>query len=252
MNLPIPQPTPEEVAASDKLEGSRAQYSMQKRMELLFMRKPDTVTAARVGDPPLEDPSAVLAPEVYKSILHSYEATTHPGAAPKTEAAVSTPAPAAAAPAQPAPPTPAAPTTAAPPTLSDVPVGTTGGNDNTTEVTPASPAAGTSSTGMGVEVLTPGVNTGPGAASSLPAATGAPDPNMGLKSVGPENTSALPPVEAPAAAPDQVNDAADKTTPAAQVKDPNQKKNPKPTYDKNDESSSKHKKKKGVDKLNPF
>ena len=251
MNLPIPQPTPEEVAASDALEGSRAQYTMQKRMELLVMRKPDTVTAARIGDPPLEDPSAVLAPEVYKSILNSYEATARPSA-PKTEAA-STPAPAAGgAPAQPASPTPAVPKDAAPPTLSDVPLGTTGGNDNTTEITPASPATGASGTGVGVEVLTPGVNSGAGAASSLPAATGAPDPNFGMKAVGPANTSALPPVEAPAAAPDQVNDVAGKTTPAAQVKDPNQKKNPKPTYDKNDESSSKHKKKKGVDKLNPF
>ncbi len=70
--------------------------------------------------------------------------------------------------------------------------------------------------------------------------------------MAPEDSSPLPPVEAPAAAPDQVNDAAGKQTPPAQVKDPNQKKNPKPAYDKNDESSSKHKKKKGADKLNPF
>ncbi len=50
MNLPIPQPTAEEVAASEELEGSRAQYTMQKRLELMFVRKPDTVTAAQIGD----------------------------------------------------------------------------------------------------------------------------------------------------------------------------------------------------------
>jgi len=49
-----------------------------------------------------------------------------------------------------------------------------------------------------------------------------------------------------------VNDVAGKQTPPAQTKPADQKKNPKPAYDKNDESSSKHKKKKGVDKLNPF
>ena len=253
MNLPIPQPTAEDVAASEKLEGSRAQYTMQKRMELLFMRKPDTVTAARVGDPTLDDPSPVLAPEVASSIVASYAHALNPNA-PKADAAAATPAPAAGAtPAPPPAPATAEPKTpAAPPTLSDVPVGGASGDSSTTEMTPASPAAAASGTGVGVEVLTPGINTGSGAASSLPAATGAPDPNLGMKAVGPENTSALPPIEAPAAAPDQVNDAAGKTTPPAQVKDPNQKKNPKPTYDKDDESSSQHKKKKGVDKLNPF
>jgi outer membrane protein assembly factor BamD len=146
---------------------------------------------------------------------------------------------------------------AAPPTLSDVP---TAGNANdtgaATEMAPASPSgASPSGTGVGVEVLTPGVdtvNTGAGAASSAPAATGAADPNLGMNAVGPKDNSPLPAVEAPAAAPDQVNDVAGKQTPPAQTAPANQKKNPKPDYDKNDESSSKHKKKKGVDKLNPF
>src|SRR6201996_4321695 len=55
MNLPTPQPTAKDVAASEALEGSRAQYTMQKRLELLFMHRPDTVTAAQIGDPPLDD-----------------------------------------------------------------------------------------------------------------------------------------------------------------------------------------------------
>jgi outer membrane protein assembly factor BamD len=256
MNLPIPQPTAEDVAASEALEGSRAQYTMQKRLELMFMRKPDTVTAAQMGDPPLEDPAPVLAPEVAKSLVTSYTNALTPNA-PKADIKSATPAiepgPGEVPPQPSTPPgQPAAP--AAPPTLSDVPAtGTGGGTGEPAEMAPASPApASPSGTGLGVEVLTPGINTGAGAASSVPAATGAPDPNLGLNAVGPKDTTALPPVEAPAAAPDQVNDVADKKTPAAQAKDPNQKKNPKPVYDKNDESSSKHKKKKGADKLNPF
>jgi outer membrane protein assembly factor BamD len=256
MNLPIPQPTAEDAAASEALEGSRAQYTMQKRLELLFMHKPDTVTAAQMGDPPLEDPAPVLAPEVTQSILASYRAALNPGAANadiKTAAPAGQPA-SGEAPSQPAggQPTPAAP--AAPPTLSDVPAaGMANDAGAPAEVSPASPASPSpGGTGVGVEVLTPGVNTGPGAASSLPSATGGADPNLGLKAAGPKDNSALPPVEAPATAPDQVNDVADKKTPAAEAKPADQKKNPKPDYDKNDESSSKKKKKKGLDKLNPF
>lgn len=257
MNLPIPQPTAEDVATSEALEGSRAQYTMQKRLELLVMRKPDTVTAAQMGDPTLQDPPPVLAPEVARAIVDSYKNALNPGSG--TNAAVKTATPAiepgsGEVPPQPrtAPGQPASP--AAPPSLADVPAaGTANDTGAPTEMSPASPTgASPSGTGVGVEVLTPGVNTGSGAASPLPSATGASDPNLGMKAVGPTNNSALPAVEAPAAAPDQVNDVAGKQTPPAETKPAGQKKNPKPEYDKNDESSSKHQKKKGVDKLNPF
>ena len=46
MNLPIPAPTPEQVAASTALENSRRQYRLQDRLSLLFLHKPDTVQAA--------------------------------------------------------------------------------------------------------------------------------------------------------------------------------------------------------------
>ncbi|HZQ41743.1 MAG TPA: outer membrane protein assembly factor BamD [Acidobacteriaceae bacterium] len=258
MNLPIPQPTAEDVAASEALEGSRAQYTMQKRLALLFLRKPDTVTAAQMGDPPLDDPAPVLAPEVAKALVGSYKEALNPGAAPKAVVKDATPAiepgPGEVPPQPRTPPgQPASNAPALPPTLSDVPAaGAANDTGAPTEMTPASPTgASPSGTGVGVEVLTPGVNTGAGAASSLPSATGAADPNLGLKAVGPKDNSALPPVEAPAAAPDQVNDVAGKQTPPAEAK-PAGKKNPKPEFDKNDESSSKHKKKKGADKLNPF
>lgn len=102
---------------------------------------------------------------------------------------------------------------------------------------------------MGVEVLTPGAN-GQAPTTTQPAA----DPNSGLKTVGPTNTATPPPVEKPAVAPDAVND----VVPGAQAPGQappttaNGKKAPKPAYDKDDESSSKHKKKKGLAKVNPF
>ena len=252
MNQPIPTPTAEEVAASEKLEGSRSQYTMQKRLELLVMRKPDTVTSAHVGDPTLEDPSPVLAPEVANAIVESYKVALNPGA-PKAETKPATPGETAPNETSPSTGQPAAPAVAPKPTLSDVGTAGVGNNEGApAEVAPTSTGASPSGTGMGVEVLTPGVNTSSGAASSLPSATGAADPNGGMKAVGSKNNAPLPAIEAPAPAPDQVNDVAGKQTPPAETKDPNQKKNPKPAYDKGDESSSTHKKKKGVGKLNPF
>ncbi len=71
---------------------------------------------------------------------------------------------------------------------------------------------------------------------------------------GPTTTNQpLPAVDKPAETPRQVNE----VQPGTQVQTganasgkPNKKK--KAPYDKKDESSSKHKKKKGLDKLNPF
>jgi outer membrane protein assembly factor BamD len=61
----------------------------------------------------------------------------------------------------------------------------------------------------------------------------------------------MPAIEKPAGAPDQVNDIKPGTQAAAQAPRADGKKT-KPEFDKDDESSSKHKKKKGLSKLNPF
>jgi outer membrane protein assembly factor BamD len=260
MNLPIPTPTKEQLAASDELESSRAQYNMQARMQLFLLHRPNTVTAARAGIPTLDDPPPTIAPAVVKTLLAEYASAFNPDlaaphAAPATADAA---ADASATPTPAAEPAPAA--AAAPPTLSDVPAEGTGAIDNTTKTVteegPATPAAGGSGTGLGVEVLTPGASATPAAtgtpASDLPAATGAPDPNYGLATPTAKNT-ALPPVEKPAEAPDQVNDAAGKPEPPAQMKAANSKKKTKaPKEDKTDESSSKKKPKKGLDKLIPL
>jgi len=76
------------------------------------------------------------------------------------------------------------------------------------------------------------------------------DPS-GINAVAPPTSSALPPIEKPLPAPDTINDVIPGSQPAAQAAPANGKK-PKPAFDKADESSSKHKKKKGLAKLNPF
>ncbi len=273
MHLPVPTPTPEQRAASEELEGSRAQYNLQKRIELFFMHRPDTVTSAQTGIPTLEDPPPTLAPTVVRSLMADYKAAYAPNNSAHPEpvaAAAATPADSTAAPAADAA---AAPVAAAPPTLSDVPTEGAADVDSSTKTvtvegttTPVSSGDSTGGGGasMGVEVLTPTgtPSTTPGStltpngtpASSLPAATGAQDPNYGLPAPAPK-FSALPPVEKPAPAPDQVNDAEGKPIPAAETRDPNLSKKKKiktPKQDKADESSSKNKPKKGLDKLNPF
>jgi outer membrane protein assembly factor BamD len=73
----------------------------------------------------------------------------------------------------------------------------------------------------------------------------------GITAGAPSTPAALAPVEKPAKAPDAVNEVTPGSQPAAQAPPANGKA-PKPTFDKGEESSSKHKKKKGLGKLNPF
>ncbi len=262
MNLPIPTPTKEQEALSEELESSRAQYNLQKRIELLFLREPDTVTAARMGMPTLEDPTPTTAPVVVKELMADYHDAFEPNpAAKQPAAAAATPSASGESETSAAPPPPAS---AAPPTLEDVPSesGAVNNSDKTvTEVEPASTPPETNTgtgTGLGVEVVTPGSEapaTGTGA-SNLPAATGAQDPNYGLP-MPKATATALPAVEKAPEAPDQVNEAEGHATapggqPPATQANGKKKKTKAPKEDKNDESSSKHKPKKGLDKLNPF
>ena len=254
MNLPIPTPSAEQVAASDALESSRAQYTMAKRLELLVLRKPDTVIAATAGDPPLDDPPATTAPAVIGQIRQDYVDAFNPKAAAARAAAK---AAATTTTAEGGNEAPAMPVASAPLQFQDVPAdGTATGNSDTPTVTEA-PASSGGGTGVGVEVLSPGASATPAApattaapgtttpASTLPSATGAPDPNNGLTAVGPKDSAPLPPVEAAAPAPDQVNEVNGQQQPAVAP-------GTKSTYDKGDESSSKHPPKTGLDKLNPL
>lgn len=246
MNLPIPTPTPEQVAASVALENSRRQYRLQDRAKLLFLHQPDVVLAAREGEPTLVDPKPTLAPDVTKSIISNFKDAMSPEEPKAAAPAAAKPAEAAAAQA-PAPAAPAPP--AAPLAFQNIPtensvdsnssaVVTTVPGNTATPVTAAPAAGATPGASMGVQIISP--------QQAAPAAA-----DTGFQPVGQQNTTPLPPVEKPAEAPDAVNDIAGKPQPAAQQPAANGKKT-KPEFDKSQESSSKHPKKKGIKRINPF
>jgi outer membrane protein assembly factor BamD len=285
MNLPIPTPTPDQAAASAALENSRGQYTLSKRATLLFLHKADTVPAASVGEPPLEDPNPTLAPTVLKNITDTFNAAMNPNAAPRTGTPLPANAPAAEAPAGDQPAQPAA---AAPLSFQDVPAaGSTTATPGVEAAQPATSAAPAGSgNSVGAEIVQPSGNPAPSRpAGSAPPAFPGSDQTQGttqqgapqagtdpaaaagaaqatpssqsgvanpLAPVGPPNAAPLPPVEKPAASPDAINEA----QPAAQQKIPDTTqangKKPKPEYFPDTESSNKHKKKKGMGKLNPF
>jgi outer membrane protein assembly factor BamD len=240
MNVPIPAPTPEQMAASAALENSRRQYRLQDRLSLLILHKPDVVAAATNGEPPLTDAKPTLAPQVYKQITADFANALNPNAPLTKPAAAETPAANAGAS---APATDAA-APAAPLAFQEVPAAAAGDNNGSSVMTNApgssAPAArmGGATNSMGVEIISP-------SGAATPVDTG------GLKSVGPVNSAPLPAVEKVGMAPDAVNDIPAGAAPAAQAPNANGK-NGKPEFDKGDESSSKHKKKKGLKKVNPF
>jgi outer membrane protein assembly factor BamD len=237
MNVPMPKPTAEQLAASEALENSRAQYRLTDRAKLLVFHTPDVVTAAKTGDPTLEDPKATVAPDVTKKIMKDFQLAMNPNARPAAveDAAATAPVTDGSGEAAPV----AAPTTAAAPlSLNDVPTAEAGSGASSAVMTVA-PASSGSSAGSGssaaIEIVSPRAGA----------------PVDGMKAVGPTDNTPLPPIEKAAAAPDTVNDIAPGAAPPAAAAPANGKK-AKPGFDKDDESSSKHKKKKGIAKINPF
>ena len=232
MNVPVPEPTAEQVAASQALENSRGTYKLSDRIALLILHKPDSVTVAREGEPTLTDPKPTVAPTIVKKVNDDFKVAFDPNAA---TAAAKTAAPATTAP---APVAPAASVPAAPLAFQDV--GTEAGTAPGASTLTSAPASGGASTGTSIEILP---------SNSRPAAdTG------GLPTAGPKNADALPAIEKPTVAPDQMNDVSGPTAAAGAAPAPG-KKAPNPEFDKKDESSSKHKPKKGIKKVippNPF
>jgi outer membrane protein assembly factor BamD len=248
MNLPIPTPTPEQIAASNALESSRGQYRLVDRVGLLLLRKADTVTAARAGDPPLTDARATFAPDVTKQIIADFNSAMNPNAAAVAPKPVATDANVAA-------PADAPAVAAAPLQFQEVPTADSAAGSNSAVMTavPTNSGTGASGNSAGIEIVSPSTapaRVAPGS-DVVPTSTPAPaaDVNGGLKPVGPTNNT-LPAIEKAAASPDATNEVT-AATPAGQAAKANGKK-AKPEFDKGDESSSKHKKKKGIAKLNPF
>jgi outer membrane protein assembly factor BamD len=268
LNRTVPEPTKEELAESEAEEQSRTGITFKDRALLLVKRGPVTVNAARIGEPTLTDPPQVTAPDVHKRDTALFTAALKGDPLPPAPA-VGPPATTAVANA-----TPAAPEAGAgsPLQLENVPSADNGAasgggpaigaqivstGEGSTAAAPAQSGPPTSTPAPAGTPVGPPV-TAEGAATAAAAAgvPGAQNPG-GLAAVGPTNNQPLPPVEKPADAPAQTNDV--KSGTAAQVQTgtdagaTNGKKKPKaPKCNNSDESCSKEKKKKGLDKLNPF
>jgi outer membrane protein assembly factor BamD len=221
MNRPVPEPTQEAIAESDAEERSRQPVRFTDRTLGMIKHGPLVVEAAHVGDPTMTPAKRTIAPEITKEnqqiFAAAYRASV-PGAAAEAGA-------------------PAKPTGVNEPPRSDQP------QSNAPLQFEAPPGEG--GTGIGASIVS--------APNSAPAAPKTEeDPNAVIKSVKTTET-ALPPVEAPTAAPDQINDVKPGSVPAATAAEANAKPTKKkPKLDQSDEASSKKKKKKGLSKLNPF
>ena len=268
LDQPVPVPSPQVVAASEKEEQSRAVVNLKDKTVLLITARPSTVQASHVGEPTLTDPSPLLAPQLVKEMLADAAWAQHPDG-------------------KPAPPQSQFSNAGAVPG-SGLTANSTSGNE-------AGNAAASTQNGGGLQlqdatggstapdtsnvqpVTAPAPGSVPSAQPSGPAGnsvqggaaagsdsapttwpSAAPQANGGLPTVAPKNNTPLPTTQAPTEAPDQVNDVprgghavntADQSNTDTSGK---KKKNPKPKYNSGEESSSKHKKKKGLDKLNPF
>jgi outer membrane protein assembly factor BamD len=215
MNHSVPEPTQEAVAESDAEERSRQPIHFTDKTFDIIKHGPMVVEAVHVGDPSLEDPKRVLAPDISKQNIAMFNDAINAGRPPAAAVDAATP------------------TSVNEPPRSDQP-----------SSAPLQMAAPPGGSGVGVEV----VSASSGAAAAAPANSApAADTSGGLTAVGPVNTT-LPAAEKAADAPDQINEV--KSTGATATATTGKSKKAK--VDSNEESSSKKKKKKGLAKLNPF
>ncbi len=277
MNMPVPQPTQEEIANSAAIEQSRAPVNLKYKAFLLITARPSTVQAARVGEPSLSNPPQVIAPELVKAEMADVRWAIKPDGKPAPSVAGTSNSlkPAVAANAESNASGAVGETQPASNALQMNDIsgdngvnGSVVNNSNQNQPTQPSqpnavePPAGTQSAPPAT-VPSVGGNGNPAANTTDTSGNPAQWPsarkdNGGLPTVTPPNSTPLPPVQKAAPAPAQVNDAThtgqpintvDQTTATNGKK---KKKNPKPRFAGKEESSSTHKKKKGLHKLNPF
>jgi outer membrane protein assembly factor BamD len=79
MNRPIPEPTQEAVAESDAEERSRQPLRFTDKTFDIIRHGPMVVEAVHVGEPTLEDPQRITAPEVTKQNLARFNAAVNAG-----------------------------------------------------------------------------------------------------------------------------------------------------------------------------
>ncbi|HEY1810666.1 MAG TPA: outer membrane protein assembly factor BamD [Acidobacteriaceae bacterium] len=253
MGRPVPDASPQALAESQAEEDSRVNVRLGRRTLALLGHGPDTIKAARVGEPSLNNPSPVTAPAVIKESAEAFKAALAGKPIP-APGSMQEPQEASAAQgggagnysvgqAQPGSGGGEAPTQKL--TFEEVPDASAGGgaaapNGGTVDATEA-PGNG-------------GVNGDPNGAAPA-GAVGSGQPLAAP--VGPTDTKALPAIDKPAEAPQQINEVPANEQNAqvktgATVSGKPSKKTKKAPYDKKEESSSQHKKRKGLDKLNPF
>ena len=219
MNRPIPVPTEAAISESDAEVRSHEALHFTDSLLGVIKHGPTVVQATHVGEPQLTDPHRVLAPDITKENITLFNDAMNAGK--PQPAATETPS-----------------TGVNEPPRSDQP-------SQAPLQMEAPPAGGT---GVGAEVISSPNAVGPAAPAGTGGGGAAADPNALVKPVGPVNTT-LPAAEAPAKAPDQINDVKPGEVPQPSATDANKKK---PKADLSDESSSKKKKKKGLAKINPF
>jgi outer membrane protein assembly factor BamD len=257
--MPVPEPSAAEMAESEAEEGSRAQVHLKDRALLLIKHGPSTIQSVRVGEPTMADVAPVMAPAIEQKSVSDFELAMKGQPIP--------------------PPQPLGPPKA------NLPTGATDSSSESTGVEEPAitmgnvPEANSSGNSVGAEIVnqpdseatpnpapptsdnaTPPAteaspsNAAPGGAATPESAN--PDRIYGLSQpVGATKAAPLPPTEKPAEAPDPINDV--KQGEQVQVSTGTSsgkpgKKAKKPAYNHGKESSSKHHKKKGVDKINPF
>jgi outer membrane protein assembly factor BamD len=268
LNRPVPEPTKEELADSEAEEQSRTGITFKDRALLLVKRGPVTVNAARIGEPTMTDVPQVTAPDVHKQDTALFTAALTNKPLPPVAVTHTATAVASGETAAPAPDGGSALT------LENVSGADNGGGApagagpqvGASIVQPGeAPASTPTTSGPPTSAPATAVPVGPkvtpeGAAAAADAAgvPGAQNPG-GLETIRPTNNEPLPPIEKPAEAPAQTNDVQHTAaqvqtgTDAGAATAKGKKKKPvAPKCDQGDESCSKEKKKKGIDKLNPF
>ncbi|MFP5230570.1 MAG: outer membrane protein assembly factor BamD [Acidobacteriota bacterium] len=245
LGRPIPNPSQQALAESQAEEDSRVNIRLGSRAVQILGRGPNVIRAARVGEPSLNSPPPVLAPDVVKESASSWREALE--GKPITGIAASAPQTAnAAIDNGTAPPTSEHPAT---PGFQDVPEGTGAqGNSVSVEVP---------SDGGAPAAATPAAGAAEAPANGSGAAPAEPSNAEPLVKSGPSTTNTpLPAVDKPTETPQQVNEVPAGTNTQVQTGTTSSgkpsKKAKKAPYNKKDESSSKHKKKSGLDKLNPF
>jgi outer membrane protein assembly factor BamD len=254
--MPIPEPSAAEMAESEAEEGSRTQVHLKDRALTLIKHGPSTIQSVRVGEPTMADVAPVLAPAVEQKSVTDFELAMK--GQPIAPPAPLGPPPADLAGAAGSGSSESTGVEEPAITMGNVPDENTGGNSVGAEIVnqPGGESAPATTTTEGSPGTAADAEAGAATGAAATPGSANPDRVYGLSQpVGAVKAAPLPPTEKPSAAPPPINDV--KSSEQVQVSTGTSsgkpgKKAKKPAYSHSKESSSKHHKKTGVDKVNPF